>query len=107
MINPYSTFGYMSPPRDSEDNSPKYSSYQEHFERCVMIYYHWWAHRNLVTVRSLLYILGLDGDWEYTPSDKIKMLDPYSINYEAAMSALRMHGVDVGYDENGKLVIYE
>lgn len=106
MINPYSTFGYMSPPRGIEDNSPLYGSYQEHFEHAVTIYYHWWAHRNLVTVRSILYILGLDEECTYTPSDKIKMLEPSSVNYEAAMSALRMHSVDVGYDETGKLVRY-
>lgn len=104
MINPYSTFGYISPPRGIEDNSPLYGSYQEEFERSVTIYYHWWAHRNLVTVRSILYILGLS-DSSIQPTNA-QLIPTSSINYEAAMSALRMHGIDVGYDETGKLVRY-
>jgi hypothetical protein len=104
MINPYSTFGYISPPRGIEDNGPMYRSYQEHFERYVMIYYHWWAHRKLVTVESILWVLGLS-DSSIQPT-KDQLIPPSSINYEAAMSALRMHGVNVGYNETGKLVRY-
>jgi hypothetical protein len=92
---------YRSPDVDSEDNRPRFKSYQEEFEHCVNCYYHWWAHRKNVTIDSILYILGLSE----MKCPKKDLLSPYSIKWEAAMSALRMLGVDVKYDKNKRLKI--
>lgn len=104
MINLYSAIGHVSPARGSEDPRPRYKSYQEEFEHAVMIYYNWWEHRHEVTIESILWILGLSNNVNKPSKDQL--LDPASVRYEAAISALRMHGVDIGYDESGKLVRY-
>ena len=93
---------YRSPPVDAFDNSPKYKSYQEHFERVTNMYYCLWVHRTNVTVNHLRFILGIPAEGAIKPA-KEEMLSPYSVDWECAMSALRQHGVDVEYDGSRRL----
>lgn len=78
---------YISPPRDSEDNRPRFKSYDEELDHLTVRYYHLWAHRTDVTIRCLKEYVGLLPTFGVT-------YRPRSTEWLAVWSALRMHGID-------------
>jgi len=90
----YTTGEYFSP-RDLDGN-PKYESYEHHLNDKINMYYHLWAHRTTVTITSLLKLLGIEEEG-MGKNNIARTLNRFSVDWEAAMSALRMHGVDVEY----------